>query len=70
MFESQISSGATENCQGGSNLCVLTSGKDMLKKCFERLRIGEQKDSSFSVSSLWLDDHHFNEEELETFGAF
>ena len=64
-----------KNCQGGKNLTQrrwrgLTTWKDLLENAFSDTATWQTKrQSSFSKSQvLWLDDHQFKQEELDSVG--
>ena len=75
MFESHISAGATEKLPGWENssqrpLPGPTTWKDMLKMCWEILRVSKPKSGQqlYIVSSPCLDDHQLKREEHESVG--
>ena len=73
MFESRISSKATEKLPCSENLSISSWSYDIeghVKKCVERYcdlanKPTQQLDK---VSTLYIDDHHFKEEELKSVG--
>ena len=73
MFESRISAGATEKIPCSENLSISSWSCDMeghVKKCVERYcelanKTTQQLDK---VSTPYIDDHHFKEEELKSAG--
>ena len=76
MFESRISSGATEKTTGiaetsrTNSRVVLPHGRPRSKKCVERYcELANKKVAQLhKVSHLCLDDHQFKQEELESVG--
>ena len=73
MFESRISSGATEKLPCSENLSISSWSYDMeghAKKCVERYcELANKTTQQLNkVSTPCLDDHHFKEEELKSVG--
>ena len=73
MFESRISAGATEKLPCSENLCVSSWAYDMeghAKKCVERYceLANRTNQQLYKVSTPFIDDHHFNKEELKSVG--
>ena len=75
MFESRISAGATEKLPGEKKLHAQTVAwsydmEGQAQKCVERPCELAKKDVEqlYKVSSPCLDDHQFNQEELESVG--
>ena len=73
MFESRISSGATEKLPCSEHLSISSWSYDMeghAKKCVERYCELSNKTTQqlYKVSTPCMDDHHFKEEELESVG--
>ena len=71
MFESKISSGATEKLPCSENLRTSSWSYDMeghAKKCVERYcSVGKQDaQKHYEVSTPCIDDHHFKEEEFKS----
>ena len=75
MFESRISTGATEKLPCSQNLSISSWSYDMeghAKKCVERYceLANRTTQQLYKVSTPCLDDHHFKEEELKSAGEF
>ena len=73
MFESRISTGATEKLPCSQNLSISSWSYDMeghAKKCVERYceLANRTTQQLYKVSTPCLDDHHFKEEELKSAG--
>ena len=73
MFESRISARATEKFPCSENLRISSWSYDMAghaKKCVERYCELANKTTQqlYKVSTPCIDDHHFKEEELKSFG--
>ena len=73
MFESRISAGATEKLPCSENLCISLWSNDMeghAKKCVERYCELANKTTQqlYKVSTPFIDDHQFREEELKSVG--
>ena len=73
MFESRISTGATEKLPCSENLRISSWSHDMeghAKKCLERYceLANRTTQQLYKVSSPCIDDHHFKEEELKSVG--
>ena len=73
MFESRISAGATEKLPFSGNWCISSWSYDMeghAKKCVERYCELANKTTQqlCKVSTPFIDDHHFKEEELKSVG--
>ena len=73
MFESRISSGATEKLPCSGNLCISSWSYDMeghAKNCVERYCELANKTTQqlYKVSAPCIDDHHVKEEELKSVG--
>ena len=71
MFESRISTGATEKLPCSQNLSISSWSCDMeghAKKCVERYceLANRRTQQLYKVSTPCLDDHHFKEEELKS----
>ena len=75
MFESRISTGATEKLPCSENLSISSWSYDMegyAKKCVERYceLANRTTQQLYKVSTPCLDDHHFKVEELKSAGEF
>ena len=73
MFESRISSGGTEKLPFPQNLRISSWSYDMeshAKKCVERYckLSNNTTQQLYKVSTLCIDDQHFQEEEMKSFG--
>ena len=73
MFESRISAGGIEKLPFPQNLRISSWSYDMAghaKKCVERYRelANRTTQQLYKVSTPYLDDHHFKEEELKSVG--
>ena len=75
MFESRISTGATEKLPCSQNLSISSWSYDMeghAKKCVERYceLANRTTQQLYKVSTPCIDDHHFKEEKLKSAGEF
>ena len=73
MFESRISAGEVEKLPYSENLRTSSWSYDMeghAEKCVERCCELANKTTQqlYKVSTPWIDDHHFKEEELKSLG--
>ena len=74
MFESRISAGGTEKLPFPQNLRISSWSYDMeghAKKCVERNSEWANKTTQqlYKVSTPYIDDHHFKEEEMKSVGV-
>ena len=73
MFESPISAGGTEKLPYSENFCISSRSYDLeghAKKCVERYCELANKtiQQLHKVSAPCIDDHHFKEEEMKSYG--